>query len=579
MYAEHMTRYLAAKKLAKGKVVLDIASGSGYGSNMLAEVASKVYGVDVSIDAINYAKENYIGDNIEYILGSAEKIPIPDSSIDLVVSFETIEHIKDYETFVKEIKRVLKKDGLAIISTPNDKEFPEGNEFHLHEFKYDEFSNLIKESFNNQKIYSQATWAYVQIADEGFINKNEAVDRVEVHNFAPLDKDKYLYFCVLCSDRDINEKIEPIGGLGGHYSARELGDIFSHYQKQIDEHKDEHQKTKIKLQLRERELHDIVRSKSYKISKIISITKRVAWAMLINIKRINPRRVNMIIRNRNHIEKAYGSECFTRDLKTTATSDIAVILHLYYTDMAKIFKKKLKNISHLNYDLFITISEDNKISQKEILKDFPNARIAVVPNCGRDVLPFVMIMKSIENLGYKKILKLHSKKSPHRKDGDGWRNRIIDNLLPDSFDTINKAVELLDKKNVAIIGSKPDYISMLVNFSATIHHTKRLISKIFGKTFSNNLMGRVDEYGFFAGTMFWARADAIYGIIDTVDIKDFEPEFGQEDSTLAHALERLMIVIPELQGKGIYGLDGVGLIQISYHTTNIPEWSDAALDK
>lgn len=125
MYAEHMTRYIAAQELSDGKVVLDIAAGSGYGTNILAQKAKKAYGVDVSPDAIKYAQENYGAKNIEFLVGDAEEIPLPDKSVDLVITFETIEHVKNYKKFLSEISRVLKEDGLAIVSTPNDEEFTE----------------------------------------------------------------------------------------------------------------------------------------------------------------------------------------------------------------------------------------------------------------------------------------------------------------------------------------------------------------------------------------------------------------------------------------------------------------------
>ena len=120
IYAEHTSRYKCAESLVKGKLVLDIASGSGYGTQMLAQVASKVYGVDNNEEAIKYARKNFSAANIEYKLGNGEMIPMEDDSVDVVVTFETIEHIQDHTRFLREIKRVLKPDGLLLISTPND---------------------------------------------------------------------------------------------------------------------------------------------------------------------------------------------------------------------------------------------------------------------------------------------------------------------------------------------------------------------------------------------------------------------------------------------------------------------------
>jgi ubiquinone/menaquinone biosynthesis C-methylase UbiE len=216
IYAEHMTRYLSTQELSKGKDVLDIASGSGYGTKVIAETAKKVYGVDVDEPSINYAREHYGGKNIEYLVGDGESIPLPDDSVDVVVTFETIEHIKDYKRFIKEIDRVLRPDGLAIVSTPNDLEFAEGNHFHLHEFQYEELVGLLRQDFKFIDSYYQTTWKYVAVGDEAFMQAKSIVD-AKTLNMCPTPRDQYLYFYLLCSNRKITEKITPLAALGEHY--------------------------------------------------------------------------------------------------------------------------------------------------------------------------------------------------------------------------------------------------------------------------------------------------------------------------------------------------------------------------
>lgn len=235
-YAEHVTRYSGALDIVKDKVVLDIASGSGYGTKMLADVAKKVYGVDVNEVAVNYARKHYDRNNLEYKVGDGESIPLDDNSVDVVVTFETIEHIKDYAQFVKEVKRVLKPDGLAIVSTPNDLEFAEGNHFHLHEFEYDELVSLLKKDFKNIDSYYQATWKYVAVGKEkDFANEGELT--IPVTNLAPLKKDSYLYFYLLCSNRAITETVKPVAALGEHYSDRQLVKQVSDFNDEIASYK------------------------------------------------------------------------------------------------------------------------------------------------------------------------------------------------------------------------------------------------------------------------------------------------------------------------------------------------------
>lgn len=220
-YAEHMTRYLSAQKLVSGKVVLDIASGSGYGTKIIAKDAKKVFGVDVDKTSVQYASENYRAKNIEYRVGDGESIPLDDKSVDVVVTFETIEHIKDYKKFIKEMKRVLKDNGIAVVSTPNDLEFAEGNHFHLHEFQYDELVELLKKDFKYVSPYFQATWKSVAIGTEDIMFKEGGIE-LPVINMSPTPPEEYLYFYILCSDRIIDEEVNPVLALGEHYSDRQL---------------------------------------------------------------------------------------------------------------------------------------------------------------------------------------------------------------------------------------------------------------------------------------------------------------------------------------------------------------------
>lgn len=231
IYAEHVTRYLAARSVVKDKVVLDIASGSGYGTQILAEAAKHVYGVDVNETAINYSKKHYGGSNIEYLVGDGESIPLDDNSVDVVITFETIEHIKDYKKFLVEVERVMKKDGLAIVSTPNDVEFAEGNHFHLHEFKYDELVTLLKRQFKNIDPYFQSTWKYVSIGSEKELESN--VNGTTL-NLTKKSRDQHLYFYLLCSNRKITEKIDHIAALGEHYSDRWLHEQELNYEGRIE---------------------------------------------------------------------------------------------------------------------------------------------------------------------------------------------------------------------------------------------------------------------------------------------------------------------------------------------------------
>jgi len=251
VYGEHIVRYSSVLDCVKGKKVLDIASGSGYGTALLASSASHVVGVDVDKDAVQYAKSNYQLKNVDFILGSGVKIPLKDDTFDVVVSFETIEHIEDYRTFLSEVKRVLKPDGLFILSTPNDAEFPESNHFHVHEFEQAELEKVVKKYFKNFKTHLQATWLYNAILDEQQLGTEWDMS-IRTIQTAPVLPAKAIYFQMLCSNREITEVIEPLGAISEHWSERrkqendaairehieEQGRIMKHLENELNIQKD-----------------------------------------------------------------------------------------------------------------------------------------------------------------------------------------------------------------------------------------------------------------------------------------------------------------------------------------------------
>ena len=101
---EHVYRYNFASSFVKGKRVLDIACGEGYGAAALQRAgATHVIGVDVSEDVCVHAHRKY---GLDARLGSAEQIPLTDKSVEVIVSFETIEHVADPYRFLDECARV-----------------------------------------------------------------------------------------------------------------------------------------------------------------------------------------------------------------------------------------------------------------------------------------------------------------------------------------------------------------------------------------------------------------------------------------------------------------------------------------
>ncbi len=156
---EHLHRYLIARELSRDKHVLDIACGEGYGSNLLASVAANVVGVDIAQEAIDHATACYRRPNLQFKQGACEAIPLPDGAVDVVVSFETIEHLSLQDVMMREFRRVLRADGLLVISNPERHEYSEvlgnRNEFHIKELYREEFELLLRNHFLNVAIGGQ----------------------------------------------------------------------------------------------------------------------------------------------------------------------------------------------------------------------------------------------------------------------------------------------------------------------------------------------------------------------------------------------------------------------------------------
>ena len=160
---EHYQRYLSVQRFVRDKIVLDAACGEGYGSDILAKYAKKVIGIDLDNETINRAKTKYKSrDNLIFQQGNIEKLKIEDCSIDIVISFETIEHVSEetQKNFLNEIDRVLKDDGIMVMSTPNKRIYSDlhnyNNEFHIKEFYHKDFLEFLHEKFQYVKLYNQS---------------------------------------------------------------------------------------------------------------------------------------------------------------------------------------------------------------------------------------------------------------------------------------------------------------------------------------------------------------------------------------------------------------------------------------
>lgn len=187
---EHYHRYLFAMRFCIKKDVLDIASGEGYGSSLLASVARSVVGVDIDEASVRFARRAYSRENLSYCQGSVESIPLTDASVDVVVCYETLEHVAQHGRLLDEITRVLRKGGILIISTPDRRVYTEEpvyhNPYHVKELDRGEFQAFLQQRFPYVSLYEQQVL-------EGSVLARCSGQTGGVESFATADASRFIY--------------------------------------------------------------------------------------------------------------------------------------------------------------------------------------------------------------------------------------------------------------------------------------------------------------------------------------------------------------------------------------------------
>jgi SAM-dependent methyltransferase len=179
----------------------------------MSNKATFVYGIDIDDTTVQEAKLKYKNENLEFLTGSTSHIPIDDNTIDVAVSFETIEHHDEHDEMMNEIKRVLKPDGLLIISTPDKLYYSDqrnfNNQFHIKELYKQEFIDLLSKSFNK-----------IQLLTQKYCNGNSIIQDEKFHNELQIFSGNYsdvsdllvdpLYLIAIVSDNNFEEQIQSI---------------------------------------------------------------------------------------------------------------------------------------------------------------------------------------------------------------------------------------------------------------------------------------------------------------------------------------------------------------------------------
>jgi SAM-dependent methyltransferase len=201
---EHWHRYAFARRLVAGRRVADVACGEGYGSALLAAAASTVIGLDIDPGAIAHAAATYDDPRLRFAIGSATALPLPDASVDAIVSFETIEHLPAdaQPAMLAEFARVLAPGGVLVLSSPNRPEYSGrrdyANPFHLHELDRDELAGLLDAAFPARRWFRQRRYVGSALWAEDGAGTHEALAG-DARAVAPASPPEALYFVVVAA--------------------------------------------------------------------------------------------------------------------------------------------------------------------------------------------------------------------------------------------------------------------------------------------------------------------------------------------------------------------------------------------
>jgi lipopolysaccharide biosynthesis protein len=221
------------------------------------------------------------------------------------------------------------------------------------------------------------------------------------------------------------------------------------------------------------------------------------------------------------------------------TSPIAIVLHIHYTEVWPEICQVIKcAFVSIEFDLFVTGTSSKALSL--VYNDFPQANLMLVDNRGRDIFPFIKILKSIVDLGYSAVCKIHSKRSLYRDDGESIRNELLQSLIGSAEQVRTIIAGFENNERLGMVVPKK-YLLEHNDINMTYdHEIIRSLSKLLDIRF---------KYGVFpAGSMFWFKPESLKPLLKLYSGREFDVESGLADGTTAHGIERLFCTIAEQAG-------------------------------
>lgn len=235
--------------------------------------------------------------------------------------------------------------------------------------------------------------------------------------------------------------------------------------------------------------------------------------------------------------------------RATPGADVAVALHLYYPELWDEFADRLA-AQRFDFDLYVTLAARSDLPEEEtrnlkarITARFPQALVWTLPNHGRDILPFLHLLDQGVLAPYRAVCKLHGKRSPHRADGDVWRQDLVSGVLGDPARTEARLRAFLADPEAGLWVSDGHLHEGNDWWGTNRPRAEELRRRAGMAPFD-------DPLRFPAGSIYWARSEVLAALgALKLTAEDFEPEQALVDGTTAHVIERLMGHIAKEAGR------------------------------
>ena len=239
IWYEHFHRYALVARWCKDKRTLDAACGEGYGSALLADSASSVEGVDISEKTIEHARQRYGHvQGVGFHVADCTALPFGDNEFDRVVSFETLEHLAEHDQLLAEFRRVLKPDGVLILSSPDKAIYSDGqtsvNEYHVKELYREQLESLIQRHFPACHLLGQKLMFHSAIWSMDNINQVtlDQISADKLDTVASISQPP-MYFIALCAAGQ--DKLPDVTGQLWLFDDKEES-VYQHYYSEIRSH-------------------------------------------------------------------------------------------------------------------------------------------------------------------------------------------------------------------------------------------------------------------------------------------------------------------------------------------------------